>query len=131
MSETADPVSAIEDMYAAYLVGDRDRLEANLDDTCTLWDAGQPGLITKAELQQLRRDHPPSGAQPEALDISDVRVRELPGGARLVVLTHVVTGRFPAAAALPPERLRVSSVLQFTDRWRILHHHEEPEATRT
>lgn len=126
MSTPRTPLAAVQDMYDAYLDGDRERLEENLDATCTLWDSGEASLITKTQLQLIRRENPPAGPDPIALQISEVTTRELPSSPELVVLTHIVTAVFAAGSGLPPERMRVSSVLHRTDRWRILHHHEEP-----
>ena len=49
--EAARVWGVLTDLYDAFLAGDRARLEAHLDEGCTMWDSTIPLLRTKADLR--------------------------------------------------------------------------------
>lgn len=111
----------VEDLYAAYLDGDRGRLEAHIDASGTLWDSAVPELRTKADLQAARRDTPPSGPQPIDLMASDWQIRVWGDTA---LESHALVAVFPGDT--PRQYLRCTSVMRRIDGdWRFVHHHEE------
>lgn len=113
--------TVVQDLYAAYLAGDRGRLEAHIDATGTLWDSAVPELRTKADLQAARRDTPPSGPQPTDLVASGWQIRVWGDTS---VESHELVAVFPGDT--PRQYLRCTSVMRRIDGdWRFVHHHEE------
>ena len=131
--------AVLTDLYAAYLEGDRDRLEAHLDSGCTMWDSTIPALRTKEQLQAGRAAAEPvldpapaaggSDGQdadypaPVALDPTEPVVGLL--GADAAWETHLLAARFDDPSL--DEQLRCTSVLRRDEggTWRVVHHHEE------
>lgn len=134
MNKSADPSwgpdeqavwAVVSDLYAAYLDGDRPRLEAHLSAECTFWDPDTAELLTKTDLQRKRAQAPagPAG-RPDPLELatSAAAVRVFGDTA---VESHVLRAIFEDSAH--NEELRCSSVLrrEGDGRWRFVHHHEE------
>ena len=140
--EAARVWAVLTDLYAAYLEGDRDRLEAHLDAGCTMWDSTIPALRTKEQLQAGRADAEPVGdpaaaagspdgpdgpdadyPAPVALDATAPVVGLL--GVDAAWETHLLAARFDEASL--DEQLRCTSVLRRDEggTWRVVHHHEE------
>lgn len=123
--EAARVWAVLTDLYAAYLEGDRDRLEAHLAAGCTMWDSTIAVLRTKEDLQRGRSEGVSSDAYPEptALEASEPVVGLLSDDAAWE--THVVAARFDDASL--DELLRCTSVLRRDDTgtWVVAHHHEE------
>lgn len=119
--EAATVRQVVTDLYLAYLDGDRPRLEAHLDESCTLWETVTPELRSKAELQAARRQRRPDEPQPVQLLPTDLQIRIWGDTA---CETHELRAIF--ADAGQNQLLRCSSVLRRIDgRWLIVHHHEE------
>ncbi len=122
-AEQQEVWSVILDLYAAYMEGDRDRLESHLADGCTMWDSAIPELRTKADMIAARAV-PTTGVervQPIALTATEPVVRVWDETAYECHLLH-------AAFADPSldERLRATSVMRKIDgAWKYVHHHEE------
>lgn len=139
--EAARVWAVLTDLYAAYLEGDRDRLEAHLAAGCTMWDSTIPTLRTKEQLQAGRANAEPAEVDPAApvgdgpdrpttdypapvgLDASQPVVGLL--GVDAAWETHLLAARFDDASL--DEVLRCTSVLRRDGggTWRVVHHHEE------
>ncbi|MDN5767030.1 MAG: nuclear transport factor 2 family protein [Humibacillus sp.] len=144
--EAARVWAVFTDLYAAYLEGDRDRLEAHLDAGCTMWDSTIPVLRTKEDLQagrahsepaqgetgvadspasetDLDPDPDPDYPAPVGLVASEPVVGLLGVGAAWE--THLLAAHFDDASL--DEQLRCTSVLRRDEGgiWRVVHHHEE------
>jgi ketosteroid isomerase-like protein len=126
----AEVFAVLTDLYAAFLAGDRDRVEAHLADGCTMWDSTLPGLRTKADLQASRSsaaaepaNATPAYPDPVALEAVDPAVGLL--GPDAAWETHLLLARFDDPTL--DEQLRCTSVLRRDDEgtWRVVHHHEE------
>ncbi|MDF5754227.1 nuclear transport factor 2 family protein [Spongiactinospora sp. TRM90649] len=115
--------TAIDDMYAAFLAGDRDRFDSHLHPEVTTWETHLPGpLRTRAELDSYRDARDAAGARPApgtlAADDKRIDVWGEVGVARYVLVAQSDGER--------PERTRVTDVLRHTrGRWLIAHHHAE------
>ncbi|HTJ31734.1 MAG TPA: nuclear transport factor 2 family protein [Dactylosporangium sp.] len=119
---TTEIAAAIDDMYAAFLAGDRDRFDAHLDADVTTWETHLPGpLRTRAELDAYRDRRDSAGQRP--------RLAELSAHAkRIDVFGDVGVARYELHARAEDEVsvTRVTDVLRRTgDGWRIVHHHAE------
>lgn len=138
--EAARVWAVFPDLYAAYLEGDRDRLEAHLDAGCTMWDSTIPVLRTKEDLQagrahpepaqidlavadSLATDSDPDYPAPVGLVASEPVVGLL--GSAAAWETHLLAAHFDDASL--DEQLRCTSVLRRDEHgtWRVVHHHEE------
>lgn len=123
--EAARVWGVLTDLYDAFLAGDRERLEAHLDEGCTMWDSTIPALRTKADLQAGRGggDNDPGYPSPVGLEAAEPVVGLLADDAAWE--THVLTARFPDSSL--DEVLRCTSVLRRDGggTWRVVHHHEE------
>ena len=130
--------AVLTDLYAAYLEGDRDRLESHLAAGCTMWDSTIPVLRTKEDLQAGRVNAESAEVHPEAavadsadpdypapmgLDATDPVVGLL--GHDAAWETHLLAARFDDGTL--DELLRCTSVLRRDEggTWRVVHHHEE------
>ncbi len=114
----------IDDMYAAFLAGDRARFDAHLHDEVTTWETHLPGpLRTRRELDAYRNGRDAAGERPvlAALIATDKRIDvwgEV-GVARYVLVARTADGG-------PEEHTRVTDVLRCVDgAWQIMHHHAE------
>ncbi|MGY2066721.1 nuclear transport factor 2 family protein [Blastococcus sp. SYSU DS0619] len=119
----ADVIAGLEDMYDAFMAGDRQRFDRHLADDVTTWESGLPGLLSRSQLDA-HRDDPerPTGGKPRGLRVEPVRVD---------VWGDVAAARYELVV-LPPdpdgaeETTRVTDLLRRTgDGWRIVHHHAE------
>lgn len=126
--EAARVWAVLTDLYAAYLEGDRDRLEAHLAAGCSMWDSTIAVLRTKEDLQRGRSEKIPSDPtdaypEPTSLEASEPVVGLLSDDAAWE--THLVAARFDDASL--DELLRCTSVLRRDDTatWVVVHHHEE------
>jgi ketosteroid isomerase-like protein len=123
--EAARVWSVLTDLYDAFLAGDRPRLEAHLEEGCTLWDSTVPVLRTKADLQSGRGGGHSDPDYPSPVDLQATApvVGLLGDGAAWE--THVLTARFTDPDL--EEVLRCTSVLRRdgSGTWRVVHHHEE------
>jgi ketosteroid isomerase-like protein len=115
--------AGIDDMYAAFLAGDRRRFDAHLHADVTTWETHLPGpLRTRGELDAYRDERDAAGRRPRltALDATDKHI-DVWGDA--AVARYVLVARGPDGAA---EHTRVTDVLRRVDgRWLIVHHHAE------
>lgn len=123
--EAARVWGVLTDLYEAFLAGDRERLEAHLDEGCTMWDSTIPLLRSKADLRAGRGggDNDPAYPSPVGLEATEPVVGLLADDAAWE--THVLTARFTDPSL--DEVLRCTSVLRRDGggTWRVVHHHEE------
>ena len=122
MTASVEIAAAIDDMYAAFLAGDRARFDAHLHPDVTTWETHLPGpLRTRAELDEYRDRRDAGGRRP--------RLAELAACAkRIDVWGDVGVARYElrARAADAVSVTRVTDVLHRTgDDWLIVHHHAE------
>ncbi|WP_432839873.1 nuclear transport factor 2 family protein [Dactylosporangium sp. CA-092794] len=125
MSACAEIAAAIDDMYAAFLAGDRAGFDAHLDPEVTTWETHLPGpLRSRAELDDYRDRRDSSGARPRLAELA-ARAKRIDvwgdvGVARYELHAH------PADATGAASVTRVTDVLRRTgERWLIVHHHAE------
>lgn len=140
--EAARVWAVFTDLYAAFLEGDRDRLEAHLDAGCTMWDSTIPVLRTKEDLQAGRAHSEPAQVDPAVADGPDAETNPDPDypapvglvasepvvgllGSSAAWETHLLAAHFDDASL--DEQLRCTSVLRRDEggTWRVVHHHEE------
>lgn len=116
--------AGIDDMYAAFVAGDRTRFDAHLHEDVTTWETHLPGpLRTRRELDEYRDTRDGAGKRPvlTALSATDKRI-DVWGD--VGVARYVLVSRDAATGA--EQRTRVTDVLRCLDgRWRIVHHHAE------
>jgi ketosteroid isomerase-like protein len=116
--------AGIDDMYAAFVAGDRTRFDAHLHEDVTTWETHLPGpLRTRRELDTYRRNRDAAGERPvlAALIATDKRIDVWGdvGVARYVLVARESGGG-------PEQQSRVTDVLRCVDGdWRIVHHHAE------
>ncbi|MEO6998947.1 MAG: nuclear transport factor 2 family protein [Terracoccus sp.] len=136
--EAARVWAVLNDLYAAYLEGDRDRLESHLAAGCTMWDSTIPLLRTKEDLQAGRVNAEPAEVDPAAA-VAGSRDPDYPApvgldptepvvgllGDDAAWETHLLAARFDDGSL--DELLRCTSVLRRDEggTWRVAHHHEE------
>ncbi|MET7397786.1 nuclear transport factor 2 family protein [Dactylosporangium sp. NPDC005572] len=124
---TADEIAAaIDDMYAAFLAGDRGRFDAHLDPDVTTWESHLPGpLRTRAELDEYRDRRDAAGRRPLLAELV-ARAKRIDVWGDVGVARYELHSR---AEDQRPEQVsvtRVTDVLRRTgDGWRIVHHHAE------
>ncbi|MBB2986184.1 YybH family protein [Terracoccus luteus] len=135
----AEVFAVLQDLYEAYLDGDRPRLEAHLDEGCTMWDSTLPALRTKADLQAGTTTPSDAGGRAPGSPAAS-EVAGYPSPVRLEA-TEPVVGLLGDDAAWEAhlllagfddpaldEQLRCTSVLRRRPedgRWVVVHHHEE------
>jgi ketosteroid isomerase-like protein len=114
--------AAIDDMYAAFLAGDRERFDAYLDAGATTWETHLPGpLRSRAELDAYRDARDAAGARP-ALSSLDARVKRIDVYGDVGVARYELHARGDGSASIT----RVTDVLRRDgDAWLIVHHHAE------
>ncbi|MGW0506810.1 nuclear transport factor 2 family protein [Micromonospora sp. NPDC003241] len=114
----------IDDLYAAFLAGDRQRFDGHLHADVTTWETHLPGpLRTRAELDAYRDQRDAAGERPQlaVLAAQDKRI-DVWGDVGLA--RYLLIAR--AGAEEPPSSARVTDVLRRVDgRWQIVHHHAE------
>ncbi len=116
-------VRAVEDLYAAFLAGDRARFDGHLHPDVTTWETHLPSLLPDRQALDHYRDQRPADAVPDlrSLDVEAPRV-DVWGDTALARYELVATPR--TGEATPPSR--VTDVLRRIDgRWLIVHHHAE------
>ncbi|MCK2217065.1 nuclear transport factor 2 family protein [Actinomadura sp. ATCC 31491] len=115
--------AAIDDMYAAFLAGDRARFDTHLHPDVTTWETHLPGpLRTRAELDAYRDARDAAGPRP-ALAVLAARDKRVDVWGEVGVARYVLVAE-PHGA--PAQRSRVTDVLRLTrGRWLIAHHHAE------
>jgi ketosteroid isomerase-like protein len=119
--DAAEVWAAVNAIYASYLAGDREAIDANISPDATVWDsAHEPLLRGKEEMDAMRDARPSGGPQPADLRAVDP-VIDLFGDTALV--RHVLLVDFADA---PSERIRNTSVWHKTGgRWLCVHNHED------
>jgi ketosteroid isomerase-like protein len=121
-SDSADVWAAVNKIYAAYLVGDREAIDSHIAAGATIWDSAHERLIRSGEeLDALRDARPADGPRPSGLDAVDP-VIDVFGD--IAVVRHVLVATFPHGT--PDQRIRNTSVWRKIDgRWLCVHNHEE------
>ncbi|MBU2663801.1 nuclear transport factor 2 family protein [Actinoplanes bogorensis] len=116
--------AGIDDMYAAFLAGDRSRFDAHLHEDVTTWETHLPGpLRTRRELDQFRDTRDAAGERP-VLDVMTAVEKRIDVWGDTGVARYVLVTR-DAGSGLE-QRTRVTDVLRCLDgSWRIVHHHAE------
>jgi len=116
--------TAVNAIYAAYLAGDREAIDANISPDATIWDSSHEALLCgKEQLDAVRDARPTDGPKPSNLEAVDP-VIDVFGDIALV--RHVLLVTFPPETDLPQERIRNTSVWRKTDgRWLCIHNHED------
>ncbi|ETK30696.1 nuclear transport factor 2 family protein [Microbispora sp. ATCC PTA-5024] len=123
--DAAGAVAAgIEDMYDAFLAGDRRRFDAHLHPEVTTWETHLPGpLRDRADLDAYRAQRDAAGARPALASLAarDMRVDVWDDTA----VARYVLVAVPAVGGAP-EETRVTDVLRRSAQgWLIVHHHAE------
>ncbi|GAA1745658.1 nuclear transport factor 2 family protein [Nonomuraea sp. AD125B] len=115
--------AAIDDMYAAFVSGDRARFDSHLHPDVTTWETHLPGpLRTRAELDAYRDARDGSGRRP-VMDTLTARDKRIDVWGEVGVARYVLVAE-PHGA--PAQHTRVTDVLRHTrGRWLIAHHHAE------
>ncbi|HZP72351.1 MAG TPA: nuclear transport factor 2 family protein [Gaiellaceae bacterium] len=115
---------SVNAIYAAYLAGDREAIDANISPDATIWDSSHEGLLRgKDQLDAVRDARPADGPKPSNLEAVDP-VIDVYGN--IAVVRHILLVTFPPEANLPQERIRNTSVWRKTDgRWLCIHNHED------
>ncbi|MDQ2848641.1 MAG: nuclear transport factor 2 family protein [Actinomycetota bacterium] len=127
-TEQAAVWAVVEDLYVAYLDGDRLRLESHLAPDCTMWESALPELRTRQDLVAARNSSqsPPADPQPHTL-AAEPLVITVDGD--LAVEAHTLRAQFADPSL--DQSLRCTSALTRTSgQWRFIHHHEELLAGR-
>jgi ketosteroid isomerase-like protein len=116
--------AGIDDMYAAFLSGDRTAFDSHLHGDVTTWETHLPGpLRTRRELDAYRDTRDAAGERPNLIVLAATEKRIDVWG-EVGVARYVLVAR--EAADGPEERSRVTDVLRLVDgRWLIAHHHSE------
>ena len=115
--------AGIDDLYTAFLAGDREGFDAHLHDDVTTWETHLPGpLRTRRQLDAYREERDTAGRRPQlaALYATD---KHIDVWGDVGVARYVLISRTPAGAE---QRTRVTDVLRREGgRWLIAHHHAE------
>ncbi|HEY0700238.1 MAG TPA: nuclear transport factor 2 family protein [Micromonospora sp.] len=116
--------AGIDDMYAAFLAGDRQRFDAHLHAEVTTWETHLPGpLRTRAQLDAYRDQRDAAGHRPR-LAVLTARDKHIDVWDDVGVARYVLVAQARAEDA--PQLTRVTDVLRRIDgRWLIVHHHAE------
>jgi ketosteroid isomerase-like protein len=123
-TETGGLWHRVNAIYAAYLVGDRAAIDANIAPDATIWDSSHEALLRgKEQLDAVRDARPADGPKPSNLEATDP-VIDVYGD--IAVVRHILLVTFPPEANLPQQRIRNTSVWHKTDgRWLCIHNHED------
>lgn len=115
--------AAIDDMYQAFLAGDRARFDRHLHPEITVWETHLPGpLRSRAELDAYRDARDAAGRRPE-LAVLEARDKRIDVWGETGVARYLLVAEPPGG---PAGHTRVTDVLRRTgDRWLIVHHHAE------
>jgi ketosteroid isomerase-like protein len=116
--------AGIDDMYRAFLAGDRDRFDEHLHEDVTTWETHLPGpLRTRRELDDYRTTRDAAGQRPRLAVLAATEKRIDVWGS-FGVARYLLVARETSAA--PEQHSRVTDVLRCVDgRWLIVHHHSE------
>jgi ketosteroid isomerase-like protein len=119
--EAKDVWAAVNEIYAAYLAGEREAIDRHIAPGATIWDsASEPLIRGRRELDAVRDARPADGPRPSRLDAVDP-VIDVFGDIALV--RHVLLVEFDGE---PAERIRNTSVWRKLDgRWLCVHNHED------
>ena len=121
---SAEIAAAIDDLYLAFLAGDRARFDRHLHPQVTTWETHLPGpLRERSELDAYRDERDAAGARPKlnrlAAERKRIDVWGDTGCARYELVAEPTDGG-------PLQQYRVTDVLLRTaDGWQIVHHHSE------
>ncbi|WBB75850.1 nuclear transport factor 2 family protein [Micromonospora sp. WMMD1128] len=120
----AEIAAGIDDMYAAFLAGDRERFDAHLHPEVTTWETHLPGpLRTRAELDDYRARRDAAGQRPR-LAVLAARDKRIDVWGESGVARYVLVSQLGPDDE--PELTRVTDVVRRIDgRWVIVHHHAE------
>ena len=121
MTASDDVWAAVTAIYAGFLAGDREAIDARISPDATMWDAFHEPLIRgKDELDAVRDARPAGGAQPIDLRATEP-VIDVDGDVALV--RHVLTAVYADGAE---QRIRNTGVWRLTGgRWLCVHNHED------
>lgn len=122
--DATEIAAGIDDMYDAFLAGDRVRFDRHLHAEVTTWETHLPGpLRTRDQLDAYRAQRDSAGARPQLDRLAPQELRVDVWGD--TALARYVLVAVPAGGG-PAEHSRVTDVLRRTgDGWRIVHHHSE------
>lgn len=116
--------AGIDDMYQAFLTGNRRAFDSHLHEDVTTWETHLPGpLRTRRELDEYRNSRETAGTrpQPAVLTATEKRI-DVWGDAG--VARYVLVARDEADG--PAQLSRITDVLRRVDgHWLIVHHHSE------
>ncbi len=115
---------AIDDMYTAFLAGDRQRFDMHLHAEVTTWETHLPGpLRTRSELDAYRNQRDAAGQRPR-LTVLSARDKRIDVWGEVALARYVLVAQARPEDA--PQFTRVTDVLRRVDgRWLIVHHHAE------
>ena len=115
---------AVNAIYAGFLGGDRDAIDANIAPDATMWDSAHEPLIRgRHELDAVRDARPADEPQPAKLEAIDPVIDVL-GDVALV--RHVLVVGFPPGSGRSEQRIRNTSVWRRIEgRWLCMHNHED------
>ncbi|WP_433528182.1 nuclear transport factor 2 family protein [Micromonospora sp. CA-263727] len=114
----------IDDLYAAFLTGDRQRFDGHLHADVTTWETHLPGpLRSRAELDAYRDQRDAAGQRPR-LAVLTAQDKRIDVWGEVGLARYVLVAR--SGDEDPPSASRVTDVLRRVDgRWQIVHHHAE------
>ncbi len=112
--------AAVNAIYAGFLAGDRDAIDANIAPDATIWDSShEPLLRGRADLDAVRDARPADAPRPH-LDAVDPVIDVL---GDVAVVRHVLLVTVPGA---PQQRILNTSVWRtIGGRWLCIHNHED------
>jgi len=124
-ADLAEVWTVITGMYEGYTAGDRERIDAFLDPTATIWDSATPELLCgRTELNRVRDARPTSDAGPAETGLTAYgQVVDVFGD--LAVARYWLRVDFRTA---PSELARNTAVLrraQPDGHWLVVHLHED------
>ncbi|MFI1194980.1 nuclear transport factor 2 family protein [Micromonospora sp. NPDC020750] len=116
--------AGIDDMYEAFLAGDRPRFDGHLHPEVTTWETHLPGpLRTRSQLDSYRDQRDATGQRPR-LAVLAARDKHIDVWGEFGVARYVLVAQAHAQGS--SELTRVTDVLRRVgDRWLIVHHHAE------
>ena len=119
--EAEDVWAVVNEIYAAFLAGDRGGIDRHIAEDATIWDsASEPLVRGRRELNALREARPADGFRPSRLDAVDP-VIDVFGD--IAVVRHVLRVELDGE---PAQRIRNTSVWRRIDgRWLCVHNHED------
>ncbi|MFE9657018.1 nuclear transport factor 2 family protein [Micromonospora sp. NPDC006431] len=116
--------AGIDDMYEAFLAGDRPRFDAHLHAEVTTWETHLPGPLRTREQLDAYRDQRDAASQRPRLAVLAARDKRVDVWGEVGVARYVLVAQAHAEQA--PQFTRVTDVLRRIDgRWLIVHHHAE------